>query len=264
MKGLTVAAQHSIDLNADLGESFGSWQMGQDTAMLSQVSSASIACGFHAGDPLTMRRTTQAAAEASVSVGAHPGYRDLAGFGRRFVDAEVEELTADVLYQLSALAGIAAAAGTEIRYLKPHGALYHACHSHPGHALAVVEALTAFAESTGRALPLLLAPGALAHQLASERGLPTPREIFADRAYRPDGTLVSRGEPSAVVTDIPAVAETVQRYAEEGTIIAADGTKLQIQAQSICLHGDTPGAAAIAETVRGALTGAGVSIESFA
>lgn len=263
MKGLTVAAQPSIDLNADLGESFGSWQMGQDTAMLSLVSSANIACGFHAGDPVTLRRTTQAAAEASVTVGAHPAYRDLAGFGRRFLDAAAEELTADVLYQLCALDGIAAAAGTGVRYLKPHGALYHACHRHPGHARAVVEALTAFAEATGRALPLLLAPGALAHRLAAERGLPTPQEIFADRAYQPDGTLVSRRAPGAVVTDIPAVAETVQRYAEEGTIIAADGTSLQIQAQSICLHGDTPGAVAIAEAVRGALSGAGVVVESF-
>ncbi|WP_150462119.1 LamB/YcsF family protein [Nesterenkonia ebinurensis] len=259
-----MAAQHSIDLNADLGESFGSWSMGQDSAMLGQVSSANIACGFHAGDPQALRTTLQAAAEAGVTVGAHPAYRDLAGFGRRFVDASAEELTADVLYQLSALDGLAAAASTRVRYIKPHGALYHACHSHPGHALAVVDALSAFAEATGRVLPLLLAPGALAHQIAAERGIPTPQEIFADRAYRPDGTLVSRREPGAVVTHIPAVAETIQRYAEEGTIIAEDGTSLQIQADSICLHGDTPSAGAMAEAVRAALTGAGVSIESFA
>jgi 5-oxoprolinase (ATP-hydrolysing) subunit A len=259
-----VVGDLRIDLNADLGEAFGAWSMGEDAAMLAQVSSANIACGFHAGDPETMRATTRSAAHAGVAIGAHVAYRDLTGFGRRFVDAALDELTSDVYYQLCALDGMAVAAGERVRYVKPHGALYHAAHSHTPHATAVVEALTLFAETSGRQLPLLLAPGALAHDLAAERGFSTPKEVFADRSYNPDGTLVSRRSPGAVVTEVPAVVEAVQRFVEEGTIIAIDGTVLHLDAESICLHGDTPGAVAMAESVRAALSGAGAHIVSFA
>lgn len=259
-----MVADLRIDLNADLGEGFGAWSMGDDAAMLAQVSSANIACGFHAGDPLTMRSTAGHAASAGVAIGAHVAYRDLAGFGRRFLDAAPDELSADVYYQLCALDGMARAAGDQVRYVKPHGALYHACLHHRPHAQAVVDALTLFAEATGRRLPLLLAPGALAHDLADERGFLTPKEVFADRGYNSDGTLVSRRSPGAVVTDVPAVVEAMQRFVEEGTIIATDGTALPLEAESICLHGDTPGAVAMAESVRAALAGAGANIVSFA
>lgn len=259
-----MVADLRIDLNADLGEAFGVWSMGDDAAMLAQVSSANIACGFHAGDPQSMRTTAGNAASAGVAIGAHVAYRDLAGFGRRFVDAHPDELSADVYYQLCALDGMARAAGEQVRYVKPHGALYHACHDHRPHADAVVEAMTLFAEATGRRLPLLLAPGALAHDLAAERGFATPKEVFADRGYNPDGTLVSRRAPGAVITDVPIVVEAMQRFVEEGTIIAIDGTVISMEAESICLHGDTPGAVAMAESVRAALAGTGANIVSFA
>lgn len=259
-----MPAELRIDLNADLGEGHGSWRMGDDAAMLRQLTSANIACGFHAGDPMTMRATTTAAASLGVTIGAHIAYRDLVGFGRRFLDASEDELAADVLYQLSALDGLARAVGAEVRYVKPHGALYHSCGVHEPHARAVAAALADFSRSTGTRLPLLLQPGAVAHRYAEELGLPIAREVFADRAYRPDGSLVSRREPGAVIQDVPTVVEAMQRYVEEGTIIAVDGSPLQIQAESICLHGDTPGAVIMAEAIRAALDGAGVQIASFA
>ena len=257
-------AQRSVDLNADLGESFGNWRVGDDAAMLSAVTSANIACGFHAGDPLTLRTTVAEAAQAGVAVGAHVAYRDLAGFGRRFLDCSAEDLAADVLYQIGALDGLARSAGTQVSYVKPHGALYHAAVSHPPHARAVAEAAAAWSEASGRPLPVLLLPGALGLREAESLGLPTAEEAFADRAYRPDGTLVPRTEPGAVIHGPDDVVERVVRFAQDGVLSAVDGSLLEVRAASICLHGDTPGAVELAHAVRAGLDRAGVRVTGFA
>lgn len=254
----------SVDLNADLGESFGSWRMGDDAAMLSAVTSANIACGFHAGDPLTLRTVLSRAAEAGVSVGAHVAYPDLAGFGRRFLDCSVEELIADVLYQLSALDGLARSAGVRVSYVKPHGALYHAAIAHPAHARALAEATAEWSRTAGRSLPLLLPPGSLGHREAEALGVPTVSEAFADRAYRSDGTLVPRAESGAVIQEPAVVVERVVRLAREGVVTATDGSPVEVRAASICLHGDTPGAVALAKAVRAGLEQAGVRLAPFA
>jgi 5-oxoprolinase (ATP-hydrolysing) subunit A len=241
------AVRGMIDLNADVGESFGRWQLGDDAALLPHLSSANVACGFHAGDPVTLRRTCRLAVEHDVAIGAQVGYRDLAGFGRRFMDVAPEELAADVLFQVGALDGLARAAGGAVSYLKPHGALYHAVASHEGQATAVVEAVVAYG-----GMPVLGLPGSLFLQIAEAAGLPVVAEGFADRAYLPDGGLVPRSEPGAVLTDPAEVAAQAVRLATSGTV------------RSICLHGDSPGAAASAAAVRSALADAGVTVAGFA
>jgi UPF0271 protein len=248
-----------IDLNSDVGESFGTWTIGDDAAVFRHVSSANVACGFHAGDPSTIARTCRDAAAAGVTIGAHVGYRDLVGFGRRFLDCSATELADDVLYQLGALQALAAASGSEIKYVKPHGALYNAVVHHEVHAKAVVEAVKAF----GRDLPLLLLPGSVALAEAEKQGLRGVAEAFADRAYNPDGTLVSRREPGAVLHDNRAVTENMIRLATEGKIVARDGSLLTIDAESICVHGDTADAVAMAAVVREGLEAAGVTVRSF-
>ncbi|MEW1984544.1 LamB/YcsF family protein [Pseudarthrobacter oxydans] len=249
----------SIDLNSDVGESFGNWTMGDDAAIFRSVSSANIACGFHAGDPSTIARTCRDAVAAGISIGAHVGYRDLAGFGRRFLDCSPTELADDVLYQLGALEGIARAAGGRISYVKPHGALYNTIVTHHVQAQAVVDAVKAF----GGDLPMLLLPGSVALAAAEAAGLRGVAEAFADRAYNPDGTLVSRREPGAVLHDEDAVAANMVRLATEGTIVARDGSTIKTSAESICLHGDTAGAVSMAAAVRRKLEAAGVDIRSF-
>ena len=249
-----------IDLNSDLGESFGQWRLGDDDAMLDIVTSANVACGFHAGDPLTLQRTCAAAAERGVVVGAQVGYRDLAGFGRRFVDATPEELTADVLYQIGALDAMCRAAGTSVRYVKPHGALYNTVVHHETHAAAVVAAVAAY-DAT---LPLMGLPGSAVLRHADQAGLRTVTEAFADRGYTREGTLVSRREPVALLHDPQQVAHRMVRLATEGKLEAVDGTDIDVRADSICTHGDSPGAVAMAAAVRQALTEAGVAIEAFA
>jgi UPF0271 protein len=248
-----------IDLNSDVGESFGTWTIGDDAAVFRHVSSANVACGFHAGDPSTIARTCRDAVAAGVTIGAHVGYRDLVGFGRRFLDCSATELADDVLYQLGALQALAAASGSEIKYVKPHGALYNAVVHHEVHAKAVVEAVKAF----GRDLPLLLLPGSVALAEAEKQGLRGVAEAFADRAYNPDGTLVSRREPGAVLHDNRAVTENMIRLATEGKIVARDGSLLTIGAESICVHGDTADAMAMAAAVREGLERAGVTVRSF-
>lgn len=248
-----------IDLNSDVGESFGNWQLGDDAAIFESVSSANVACGFHAGDPSTIAQTCRAAVAAGVTIGAHVAYRDLAGFGRRFLDCSYTELFDDVLYQLGALQGLARAAGGEVRYVKPHGALYNTIVRHEMHARAVVDAVAVFDKS----LPLLLLPGAVALDLAGDAGLRGVAEAFADRNYNADGTLVSRREPDAVIHDAGQVTANMVRLATEGTITAVDGTVLPMNAASICVHGDTPGAVAMARAVRSGLENAGVTIQSF-
>ncbi len=248
-----------IDLNSDVGESFGNWTLGDDAAIFTSVSSANVACGFHAGDPSTIARTCRDAAAAGVTIGAHVGYRDLAGFGRRFLDCSPTELADDILYQLGALDALARAAGGTVRYVKPHGALYNTIVAHEAQAQAVVDAVKAF----GGDLPLLLLPGSVALTFAEAAGLRGVSEAFADRAYNPDGTLVSRREPGAVLHDVAAVAANMVRLATEGTIIARDGSAIRTPAESICLHGDTEGAVAMSAAVRRELEAAGVNIRSF-
>ena len=251
--------RRSIDLNADLGESFGAWRLGDDLAMLDLVSSANVACGFHAGDPLTLQRTCAAAAERGVVIGAQVGYRDLAGFGRRFIDVAPDELTADVLYQLGALEAMCRVAGTRVAYVKPHGALYNAVVHHEEQARALVAAVVSY-DAT---LPVLGLPGSALLRRAAEAGLRAVTEAFADRGYTGEGTLVSRREPGALLHDPDQVAARMVRLVTDGRIRAVDGTRVAVAAESICTHGDSPGAVAIARAVRAALEGAGVRIEPF-
>ncbi|MGW9415298.1 LamB/YcsF family protein [Arthrobacter cupressi] len=250
----------SIDLNSDVGESFGRWTLGDDSAMFESVSSANVACGFHAGDPSVIRATTAKAAQAGVVIGAHVGYRDLAGFGRRFLDVDPQELADDVVYQIGALQALAATAGTRVKYVKPHGGLYNAIVKHTAQAQAVVDAVKA----VDPGLAILGLPGSEVLRLAEKSGLRPVTEAFADRAYNPDGTLVSRTLPGAVLHDPAEVAQHVLRMATERRIMAIDGTILNVRAESICVHGDSPGAVAMATAVKSALSDAGVSIASFA
>lgn len=249
----------TIDLNSDVGESFGRWSLGDDVAIFGSVSSANVACGFHAGDPSVIRRTCRDAVAAGVVIGAHVGYRDLAGFGRRFLDISPTELADDVVYQIGALQALAAAEGARVRYVKPHGGLYNAIVTHTAQAQAVVDAVA----SVDPNLPILGLPGSEVLRLAEKAGLRAVTEAFADRAYNPNGTLVSRSLPGAVLEDPGLVAEHVLRMATESAVRTIDGSILKIHAESICVHGDSPGAVAMATAVKSALGDAGVSIGSF-
>ncbi|YCK81727.1 LamB/YcsF family protein [Arthrobacter sp. D3-18] len=249
-----------MDLNADLGESFGSWTMGDDASMFRIVSSANVACGFHAGDPLTMLDSCRAAFELDVRVGAHVGYRDLAGFGRRSLDMTFDELFGDVLYQLGALDGMAHAVGASVDYVKPHGALYNRIVRDAEQAEAVVAAVHAYDPG----LPVLGLPGSAWLTLAEESGHPVFREAFVDRAYLPDGTLVPRTQEGAVLHDPDAVVAQAVRLATRKEVLAIDGTVVPVLADSLCIHGDTPGAVNMAAAVREGLEQAGVQIDAFA
>ena len=249
-----------MDLNSDLGEGFGQWTLGDDDALLGVVTSANVACGFHASDPSIMRRVCARAVETGVAVGAQVGYRDLAGFGRRFVDVEPDALTQDVLYQVGALEAFARVAGTRVRYVKPHGALYNAIVAHEEQAAAVVRAVVDY----DRTLPVLGLPGSAWLRLAGEAGLTTVAEAFADRAYTPEGTLVSRRLPGAVLHDAAEIADRCVAMATGGEITDVDGGPLRLAPESICVHGDTPGAVGIARQVRDALTAAGTEPAPFA
>jgi UPF0271 protein len=257
---VSAPGPRAIDLNADLGEGFGVWRLGDDDALLELVTSANVACGFHAGDPATMRRVCTRAAAAGVAVGAQISYRDLAGFGRRFIDVDPADLADDVLYQLAALDGIARAAGTRVSYVKPHGALYNAAVTHEGQAGAVVDAVLAF----DRRLPVLGLPGSALLRAAEAAGMRPVAEGFADRGYTRDGRLVPRREPGALVQDADVVADRAVRMATEGVVVAVDGTTLLMPVESVCVHGDTPGAVDLARAVRTALSEAEVSVHPFA
>ncbi|GHE05054.1 LamB/YcsF family protein [Streptomyces alanosinicus] len=249
-----------IDLNADLGEGFGRWTLTDDDALLSVVTSANVACGFHAGDPSVMRRVCDLAAARGVRIGAQVSYRDLAGFGRRAMDVPADELAAEIAYQIGALRVFAQAAGAEVAYVKPHGALYNRTVHDAGQAAAVVSGVTL----AGGALPVLGLPGSRLLAAAEEAGLTAVPEAFADRAYTPAGTLLPRREPGAVVTDADAVVRRARAFAVEGAVEAVDGTTVPVAARSLCVHGDTPGAARIAARVREALVAAGVEVGAFA
>ncbi|WP_024794294.1 LamB/YcsF family protein [Tomitella biformata] len=249
----------AIDLNCDLGESYGHWRLGDDGAMLDVVTSANIACGFHAGDPTTLLATAEAAIERGVAIGAQVGYHDLVGFGRRFIDMDPADLTADVIYQIGALDGLARARGGRVEYVKPHGALYNAIVHHREQARAVVRAVREY----DAALPVLGLPDSVFLAEAADAGLRTIVEAFADRAYNPDGSLLSRREPGAVLRDAAVIADRMARLATEHTIEAVDGAILTVAADSICVHGDTLGAVGIARAVRERLAAADVAIRPF-
>jgi UPF0271 protein len=256
-----------IDLNADLGEGFGRWTLTDDAALLSVVTSANVACGFHAGDPSIMRRVCELAAERGVRIGAQVSYQDLAGFGRRAMDVPPDELAAEVAYQIGALEVFARAAGSRVSYVKPHGALYNRTVHDAAQAAAVVAGVvlaTGPGDTGGPGLPVLGLPGSLLLEAAGAAGLTPVPEAFADRAYTPAGTLVPRGEPGAVVHDPDAVVARAVAMAAAGTVTAADGSPVPVAARSLCLHGDTPGAAGLALRVREALAAAGVRVEAFA
>jgi UPF0271 protein len=250
----------SIDLNADLGEGFGRWALGDDEALLDIVTSANVACGFHAGDPATMHRICRAAVARGVAVGAQVGYRDLAGFGRRRIDYDLDELRDDVLYQIGALAGFCRVAGGRVDYVKPHGALYNTAAVEEGQASAVVAAVRAY-DAT---LPVLCQPGSVLARLSAEAGLTVVGEGFADRGYRTDGTLVPRSAPGALIHEPEAVVARAVRMAVEGVVETPDGRVVPCPVESICVHGDTPGAVSLAERVRDRLAAAGRSVAPFA
>jgi len=250
----------AIDLNSDLGEGFGQWTLGDDDALLDVVTSANVACGFHAGDPSIMRHVCERALQTGVAIGAQVGYRDLPGFGRRFIDIEPDALTQDVIYQLGALEAFARVAGSRVRYVKPHGALYNAIVHHEEQAAAVVRAVVDY----DRTLPVLGLPGSAWLRQAAERGLTVVHEAFADRAYTPEGTLVSRRLPGAVLHDPAEIARRCVAMATGEPIADVDGGALTLTPDSICVHGDTEGAVEIARRVKEALAGAGVSLASFA
>ncbi|MFQ6148557.1 LamB/YcsF family protein [Streptomyces seoulensis] len=251
---------HSIDLNADLGEGFGRWRLTDDEQLLSVVTSANVACGFHAGDAVTMRRVCELAAARGVRIGAQVSYRDLAGFGRRAMDVPPDELAAEVAYQIGALEVFARAAGARVSYVKPHGALYNRVVRDEEQAGAVVEGVLL----ADAALPVLGLPGSRLLELAGKAGLPAVTEAFADRAYTGEGTLVPRGLDGAVITDPAAVLERSVRLARSGTVLSHGGEVIGVRARSLCLHGDTPGAVELARRVRARLAAAGVRVEAFA
>lgn len=250
----------SIDLNCDMGEGFGAWSLGADERLMPLVSSANIACGFHASDPRLMRRTVRLAREHGVAVGAHPGFPDRVGFGRRMLAATPDEIADDVVYQVGALLGVCRAEGVPLSHVKPHGALYNAAARDPAIARAIAEAVRA----VDPALWLMaLAASALA-EAGRAAGLATVEEAFADRGYAPDGTLLPRGRPGALVTDPAAVAERVVGLARDGELRAADGTVLRLGARTVCVHGDTPGAPELARAIRERLEREGIAVRSFA
>ena len=251
-----ISFMERIDLNADVGESFGPYVIGDDEGMLRHVTSANIACGSHGGDPSVMRRTVRLAVDRGVTPGAHPGYADLVGFGRRNVDMDLQELEDLVVYQIGALAGAAAAEGARLGHVKPHGALYNrAARDRP-----LADAIARGVRAVDDRLILFGGSGSCLVEAGEALGLRTAAEVFADRAYRADGSLVSRREPGAVITDPAAVADRALRLAQSGEVATVTGEVIHLRRDTICLHGDTPGAGDLAAAVRGRLEGAGVRL----
>ena len=249
----------SVDLNSDLGEGFGLWEMGDDAAMLAIVTSANVACGYHASDPSVMRRMCSQAAANGVAIGAHVSYPDLIGFGRRFMEMSSTELADAVLYQIGALDAMARAAGATVAYVKPHGALYNTIAHHEQQAAAVVAGVKAFRSD----LPIMGFAGSVVLRLAAKQGLRPVTEAFADRAYNPDGSLVSRTLPGSVLHDPAVVAARAVRMMTKGRVTAIDGSEIAVSAESLCVHGDTPGAVRIAQHIRSVFVEVGVHLRSF-
>ena len=249
----------TVDLNADLAEGFGIWTLGDDDAMLDIVTSANLACGFHAGNPVGLARACRAAAARGVRIGAQVGYFDLAGFGRRRIEVAPEELRADVIYQIGALQALARAAGTTLGYVKPHGALYTTIVTDSDQARAVAEAVHA----SDPTLPVLGLAGSVFFTEARRLGLRTVAEAFADRAYQPDGQLISRSDAGAVLTDPAQIAERVLSMVTTGSVTAVDGSVVAIEVESVCVHGDSPDAVTIAGAVRERLLAEGIELAAF-
>jgi len=249
----------NIDLNSDLGESFGPWPMGQDGALMDSITSANVACGFHAGDPGVMRATIALAREKGVAIGAHPGFQDLVGFGRREIKASPSEVEDLVLYQVSALAGMAAAQGAALQHVKAHGALYNMACRDRALADAIARAVAAF----DRSLILFGLPGSELLRAGEAAGLAVAAEVFADRAYDPDGSLTARSKPGSVIHDTQKVVERAIKMVRDQKVIAVDGSTIALRADTICLHGDTPGAADHARAVRAGLEHAGIKIANL-
>jgi 5-oxoprolinase (ATP-hydrolysing) subunit A len=252
----------AIDLNADLGEGAGPWRQGPvpDDDLLALVTSANVAAGFHAGDPLGIASTCAKAVQRGVAIGAHPSYDDHEGFGRRAMDVPAPLLRAWVTYQVGAVQALAASVGGRVTHVKPHGALYNAIVHDEAQAQAVVDAVAGL----DRTLVLVGLPGSRVLALADDAGIPTVREAFVDRGYRPDGTLVPRGEAGALVTSPLLAGERAVRIATEGKVVAVDGSIVEVRADSLCVHSDTPGSVQIASAVRSALAAAGVEVAPFA
>ena len=250
-----------IDLNADVGESFGAWTLGADEALLACVTSVNIACGFHAGDPSVIDRIVALAARAGLAIGAHPGHWDLRGFGRRAIAAPPDEVESDVLYQVGALAAFARAHGTRLVHVKPHGALYNQAVGDEALARAIARGV---ARAGGELILVGLAGSKLMRDAALAQGLRFAAEAFADRRYEADGTLQSRRVPGSVITDPEAAAAQALRIVQTGTVVAADGGEVPLCADTLCLHGDNPAAVGNARAVRGALESAGVTLRPLA
>ena len=252
-----MATNTRIDLNCDMGESFGMYKMGLDEEVIKHISSASIACGFHAGDPTWMRRTVQLAEERGVAVGAHPSYPDLVGFGRRNMDLTPDEVKDDLKYQIGALQAFTS--GGRLQHVKPHGAMYNQAVSDESLAGAICEAVLGIDPS----LILVALSGSRWADIAEEMGLRMAREVFADRALNADGTLVSRREKGAVLHDVEAVVARSLTMVTEGTATAVTGELIEVRADSLCIHGDTPEAVEMAAALKGAFDAAGVVVTSM-
>ena len=250
----------TVDLNADLGESYGRWRLGRDADLLALVSSANVACGFHAGDPAALRETLALCVQHGVTVGAHPGYPDLLGFGRRDIDASPVEVESWVLYQVGALAALANAAGTRVKYVKPHGALYNKAARHPPTADAIARAV----RLAGADLILLGLPNTDILSSAQRAGVRGAREAFPDRSYEADGTLTPRSRPDALVSDPAVCADRAARMVLDGVVETRDGTIIELEPDSLCVHGDGPEAVPVLRAIRERLEKSGVTIAPFA
>ena len=246
-----------IDLNCDMGEGYGRYDLGTDRNILELVTSANLACGFHAGDPLVMERALAQCSRLGVSVGAHPGYPDLVGFGRRAMQASYDQVRSDVLYQLGALQGLARAQGLALAHVKPHGALYNTAVKDPATAKAIIDAVAAFDDSL--ILVVLAGPAGKAFcKQAKAAGLRVAAEFFADRTYQADGTLTPRGHPQALIHEPQSAVDQCLQLVTKGTVTSLDGTQVEIDAQTVCLHGDSPAALETARLLRSSLDRAGV------
>jgi UPF0271 protein len=246
----------NVDLNCDMGESFGVYRLGSDEEMMRHITSANIACGFHAGDPIVMERTISFAKNHGVSVGAHPGFPDLVGFGRRNMELSPREIRNDLIYQVGALSAFAQIEGLSLQHVKPHGQLYTLAVKDEALSKVICEAVLAL----GKNIILVALSGSKMAEIASKSGLKVAREAFADRAYHRDGNLVSRKTEGSVIHDLKRVAERVIRMVQEGKVQSIEGDLIDLEVDSICVHGDTPGAADLARAIRGNLQGAGITV----
>ena len=248
-----------IDLNADVGESFGAYAIGHDPGLMKSITSANIAAGFHAGDPSVLRATIRRAKASGVAVGAHPSFPDLAGFGRREMRMSPHEVEDLVLYQIAAVAGVARVEGLELQHVKPHGALYNMAARDPGLATAIAKAVAAFS----RSVILLALPDSELVNAAKAAGVRVACEVFADRAYEPDGSLVTRSRLGSIIHDVDAVVARAVGMAKHGTVEAVDGSTIHVQADTICVHSDTPGADDLAAKLRAGLQNAGITVKAL-